>query len=286
MTKVPSDSAEFRGASGGPAPAKGTSPLRLILLLLVFGVALIGLLYDYTVARPAIDKATQTVQDLLQQKIPDPNNDNTVTPEEVQQLLSRKPTRVEQRANCMVEVYSWRAGLPTRTYDLKVVYTDRSFPLLFSAAANDEPEYPAVTESRDQPTAEESKSFKPPRVGGVGAGGETMKRSAKAPPEGQGKPAPKPPADQPPVDEPSVDEPAKEAPPADPTAPPADPATPPADPATPPADPTAPPADPATPPADPATPPADPAAPPADPATPPADPAPAEPAEGSGGGSF
>ena len=263
MTKVPSDSAEFRGASGGPAPAKGTSPLRLILLLLVFGVALIGLLYDYTVARPAIDKATQTVQDLLQQKIPDPNNDNTVTPEEVQQLLSRKPTRVEQRANCMVEVYSWRAGLPTRTYDLKVVYTGRSFP--FSAAANDEPEYPAVTESRDQPPAEESKSFKPPRVGGVGAGGETMKRSANAPPEGQGKPAPKPPADQPPVDEPSVDEPAKEAPPADPTAPPADPATPPADPATPPADP---------------------AAPPADPATPPADPAPAEPAEGSGGGSF
>jgi hypothetical protein len=250
MTKVPLDNAEFRGESGGPAPAKGTSPLRLILLLLVFGVALIGLLYDYTVARPAIDKANQTVQDLLQQKIPDPNNDNTVTPEEVQQLLSRKPTRVEQRANCMVEVYSWRAGLPTRTYDLKVVYTGRKFPLLFSAAANDEPEYPAVTESRDQPTAEESKGFKPPRVGGVGAGGDTMQRSAKSPPEEQGKPAPKPPADQPP------------------------------------ADPATPPADPATPPADPATPPADPATPPADPATPPADPAPAEPAEGSGGGSL
>ncbi len=242
MTKVPMDNAEFRGASGGPAPAKGTSPLRLILLLLVFGVALIGLLYDYTVARPAIDKANQTVQDLLQQKIPDPNNDNTVTPEEVQQLLSRKPTRVEQRANCMVEVYSWRAGLPTRTYDLKVVYTGRKFPLLFSAAANDEPEYPAVTETREQPTAEESKGFKPPRVGGVGAGGDTMQRSAKAPPEGQGKPAPKPPADQPPADQPPADQP-----------PVAEPAK---------------------------------ETPPADPATPPADPAPAEPAEGSGGGSL
>ena len=112
MTNVQPDNAELRGSPSGPWPAKSTSSLRLVLLLLVFGVALIGLLYDYTVARPAIDRANQVVQDLLLQKIPDPNNDNTVTCDEVQQLLGREPTRVEQKANYMVEVYSWRAAFP------------------------------------------------------------------------------------------------------------------------------------------------------------------------------
>ena len=265
MTNVPSDKAELHGSPGSPAPAKGSSPLRLILLLMVFGVALIGLLYDYTIARPGIDNANKTVEAMLRQDPnTDPNNDNTITPEEVQQVLGRKPSRVEQRSNCMVEVYSWRSGLPTRTYDLKVVYTGRKLPLLYSAAANDEPDYPDVAAPREEPTAEEAKSFKPPRVGGVGAGGETMQRSAKAPPDAQGQPTAKPPADQAPADQAPVAEPAKEAPPADPATPPADPATPPADPATPPAEPATPPAEPATPPAEPATPPADPATPPAE----------------------
>jgi hypothetical protein len=271
MTDVPSSQAELGGSPSEPAGAKSASSLRLVLLLIIFGAVLICGLYDYTIARPAVKKANRIVQDLLEQKIPDPNNDNTVTPDEVQQLIGCQPTRVEQKPNYMVEVYSWRAGIPIRTYDLKVVYNGRRLPLLFSAAANSEPEYPANTEVRDQPTEEEAKSFKPPRVGGVSAGGGKMERSAKAPPDGQGKSGPKPPADQPPAGPPSNNEPAKEAPATtDPAAtnPPATepPAATPADaPATPPTNAPAPPAEPAAPPAEPAAPPADPATPPPSP---------------------
>lgn len=244
MTQLPSDHAEFRGSPGGPPSTKGTSPLRLILLLMVFGVALIGLLYDYTIARPGIAKAKDTVEAMLNQDPnTDPNNDNTITPDEVQQVLGRKPSSVEQRSNCLVEVYSWRSGLPTRTYDLKVVYTGRKFPLLYSAAANDEPDYPPITALRDEPTEEEKKNFKPPRVAGASAspGGGGKQRPGQAPPDGQGKRGPKPPADQPATEQPPQEAASQDAAPADPSNmnPPADPA--PADPA--PADPA--PADPA-----------------------------------------
>ena len=47
-----------------PDPAKGTSATRLVILLLIFGVALASLLYDYCVARPGIKKWDRAVQRL------------------------------------------------------------------------------------------------------------------------------------------------------------------------------------------------------------------------------
>ena len=75
-------------------PLRRRKPARCgsSVLLLVFGVALAGLLYDYTIARPAIQKADQTIQGLLEGTIKDPNNDGGVTEAEVQDLLGRQPS--------------------------------------------------------------------------------------------------------------------------------------------------------------------------------------------------
>jgi hypothetical protein len=132
--------AEDRGGSDvASATSKGTSPLRLIILLIIFGTALAGLLYDYTIARPAIQKADNTIQGLLSGSIEDPDGDGTVTANEVQALIGSAPSRVKQLTNGRIEVYSWRSGLPYRTYDLHVVYVGQKMPLLYSASTNAEP---------------------------------------------------------------------------------------------------------------------------------------------------
>jgi hypothetical protein len=220
-----------------PHPAKETSPLRLIVLLLVFGVALVGLLYDYTIARPAIKKADKTIQGLLDGSMKDPSGDGAVTEDEVQSLLGSKPSRVTQLETGKIEVYSWRSGLPYRTYDLYVVYSGQQLPLLHSATTNEEPTGAQLPEKMIVPnnlTDEEIKKLVPLRlsiVGGksAGSGGKTddVGREPKAP-AGE-KTAPdngaaggdqgtQPPTEEPkteestPTAEPAKEEPAKEEP--------------------------------------------------------------------------
>ena len=155
---------EQGGSRTTTSPAKDTNPLRLVLLLLLFGLALAGLLYDYTIARPNIQKADRTIQGLLDGSIEDPNSDHTVTPDEVQLMLGIQPSRVEPLSNGMIEIYSWPSGLPFRTYDLHVVYAGKQLPLLHSATTNTEPEedqLPAVTIIPDKMAKQQSKDFQP-----------------------------------------------------------------------------------------------------------------------------
>jgi hypothetical protein len=199
------------------------------LLLLLFGLALAGLLYDYTIARPSIQKADRTIQGLLDGSIEDPNNDDTVTPDEVQLMLGSQPSRVEPLSNGTIEVYSWRSGLPYRTYDLYVVYSGKQLPLLHSATVNTKPEgaqLPAVTIVPPRMTEEQIKNFVPPQAEVVGPGmGQAAKkksRGEKRSPDGDTakeqppttEPAPTEPAQEPPpTTEPAPAEPAKEPPP-------------------------------------------------------------------------
>jgi len=76
MSDVPPSTEEKRPDTV-PRAANETNPLRLILLLLVFGVALAGLLWDYTIARPTYQKAVQTVNDLLDGTMKDPSGDGS-----------------------------------------------------------------------------------------------------------------------------------------------------------------------------------------------------------------
>jgi hypothetical protein len=227
-----------------PHPAKETSPLRLIVLLLVFGVALACLLYDYTIARPAIKKALISIQGLLEGSIKDPSGDGAVTEDEVQSLLGSKPSRVTQLETGKIEVYSWRSGLPYRTYDLYVVYSGQKLPLLHSATTNEEPtgdQLPEnavilnkVTEGDLKSSAPGKKSISPPppmsvSAPGVGPEGNMTKMNGEAKAPAGEKAAPdngaaggdqgtQPPTEEPktaepaPTTEPAKEEPAKEEP--------------------------------------------------------------------------
>ena len=176
MSDVQSTPENPEVADGSTGQQKGTNPLRLIILLSVFGVALAGLLYDYCIARPGIKKADKMLQGLLDGSIKDPNQDGTVTDQEVQTLIGRAPSNPDFRKlpNGKIEVYSWRSGLPYRTYDLFVVYTGRKMPLLYSASANQEPgadQLPPMTSPVKPMTQEELDEFVPltPMGGGFGA---------------------------------------------------------------------------------------------------------------------
>ena len=181
MSDISSAPAE-RNTPAAPPPAKETNPQRLILLLLVFGVALAGLLYDYTIARPALQQADQTMQGLLEGTIKDPNNDGGVTESEVQELLGRAPSSVTLLDSGKMETYSWRSGLPFRTYSLYVVYSGKRLPLLYSASTNEVPtgsQLPATAAPLKQLTEEDIRNFVPPQPTGVGAPGAAADRAQK-----------------------------------------------------------------------------------------------------------
>jgi hypothetical protein len=185
MSNDPSSIAETGGEPAEPKPtaAEGANPLRLIVLLLVFGIALAGLLYDYTVARPAIKKANQDVQGCFTGTTPDPDEDGTFTDDEVQDILQRKPWKIENLENGKIEIYKWRSGLPFRPYKLWVVYSGRQVPLLHFASTSEpnESELPSSTRMTE-PTDEALENFQPvnPSAGpGEGPGGKAAKGGKK-----------------------------------------------------------------------------------------------------------
>ena len=218
MTDLPSTAEEQSGAPATPRPAEGTNPLRLVVLLLVFGVALAGLLYDYTIARPNIHKADQVIQGLLDGTLKDPNNDGTVTAGEVQLMIGDTPSRVQQLSGGMIEIYSWRSGLPFRTYDLYVVYSGRRMPLLHAATVNTEPQgdqLPGGTIVPVEIGTGQIDNPPPPPVAGVGGPGDGAagEKETQAVNRAPGVDAAEEPAkEQPPATEPAPSEPAPEPP--------------------------------------------------------------------------
>jgi hypothetical protein len=150
-------------------PAKGTSPVRLILLLSIFGIALAGLLYDYCVARPASAAAYEKVLAMLEDE---ERIDLSITPDKVQKEIGEEPSSVEELENGLIEVYSWRSGMPIRKYNLYVVYSGRQMPLLFSASQNARPDSlpPKNTPAREM-SEEELDQDRTPMAAGAGGGG-------------------------------------------------------------------------------------------------------------------
>ena len=114
--------------------ARDANLIRLAILLIIFGVALAGLLYDYCVARPAHYRATETIVGLLTGTTADPDGDDAITDDKIQSILGCKPSEVEMLSNGKIEIYSWRSGLPYRHYDLYVVYLGHEMPLLHYAS--------------------------------------------------------------------------------------------------------------------------------------------------------
>lgn len=107
-------------ASNETTSAKPGSRRRNILVA-ILGLLLIGLLYDFAVARPAVEKAYAS----LTKKNDEFNaarRYQAMGEAETWEVLGREPSRTFQDGEMHVEVYSWRSGLPFRTHDLFVVY--------------------------------------------------------------------------------------------------------------------------------------------------------------------
>lgn len=106
--------------SSDTSPAQ-TSNLRRNLLLVVLALLTVGLVYDFAVARPAVEEAYS----VLTKKNAEFNiarRHRAMGVADVRELMGREPSRTFEDRELHVEVYSWRSGLPFRTHDLFVVY--------------------------------------------------------------------------------------------------------------------------------------------------------------------
>ncbi len=104
-----------------PTPRTPRGRLRSTLLVGTLVVLSSGLVYDFTVARPAVeaayDRVSQRNQDFNAERKHQAMRDH-----DIQELLGFPPDRTFEDQGMHVEVYSWRAGLPFRSHDLYCVY--------------------------------------------------------------------------------------------------------------------------------------------------------------------
>tara|TARA_R110002049_G_scaffold72490_6_gene187383 strand:+ start:66300 stop:66950 length:651 start_codon:yes stop_codon:yes gene_type:complete len=105
------------GQQESSTPNQGRRKNYLLMVLTV----MVGMLaYDYRVARPSVDRAYQKIV----QRTTEVNNSpaRSLTNQDVQTLITKSPSRTFMDGQDLVEVYSWRSGLPVRTHDLFAVY--------------------------------------------------------------------------------------------------------------------------------------------------------------------
>lgn len=108
-------------ASQAAAPPSKAARVRrgvlIVCLLMMIGMAA----YDRLVARPAVAAAQQTLQDAAQAQVSKAGRQ--MDEATVREKLGRQPNETHSGDAYFVERYAWRAGLPWRTYDLWVIYT-------------------------------------------------------------------------------------------------------------------------------------------------------------------
>lgn len=109
-------SEDHKGDNSSPAGG-----MRLTVLLGVLILAILALVYDYKVARPAIETAYAQVD-----KMTDQHNRSTlrrpVWNDDVQKILGRAPISVTTHPPYVVETYRFSSGLPFRNHEYYAVY--------------------------------------------------------------------------------------------------------------------------------------------------------------------
>ncbi len=91
--------------------AKGSSKLRLVILIGVLGLAVFALWYDYKVARPAVERAYDQVT-LANNEINNAAEHRRMTSVDVQKVIGRAPDETFVSGDYTVEAYRWSAGMP------------------------------------------------------------------------------------------------------------------------------------------------------------------------------
>lgn len=138
--------AETPEDAGTPAPSAEakTSPVRLIVLLLILAVAGFALYWDRQIARPESEDRVEK----LEQAVIERNSTAAalqLSPEEVAEVIGREASPVRETEKWSMERYRWPAGLPWKSYDIYVVYIKTSDgPRFHTYSYMNEPEEEAM----------------------------------------------------------------------------------------------------------------------------------------------
>jgi hypothetical protein len=168
-----------------PAPPQ-TSPLRLIVLLGLLGLAIGVFVYDYAGARPGVDAAEKKIGDFVdgrnRMSVADGGR---VTPDEIHKLLGMKPTWVDKhdKDQYEVEYYCWWGPVPLfnmRRHYLSIVYVGDE-PRRFSSHYKNEVPPVEALPILEQPSSEPAGPLETPVAESAGGGSSTAKDSEAAP---------------------------------------------------------------------------------------------------------
>ena len=130
------DPAELAGDGEVRSDPKARNPslfrkLRMPVLTAFLLLLLFAAWYDYSIARPAVDEAFDTVTQLHQQHSESAEMP-VMTNEDIQQAVGALPAYTITKHDYQIEVYAWTAGLPFRSHDLYVVYHGEGDDLRFA----------------------------------------------------------------------------------------------------------------------------------------------------------
>ena len=95
---------------------------RQTILLVVLGLFIIAIVYDYKVARPAVDAAYDNL--LAEYNRANASSTDFLSPGEVHEILNKTPASKFADGDDEVEVFAWQSGVPLRPHKLYVAYGD------------------------------------------------------------------------------------------------------------------------------------------------------------------
>lgn len=133
---------------------------RQLVLIAILAIMLGALYWDRKVARPNSEAKKEELDQLASARLA--TSDPQLSREEVAEALGRKPSNSREKDGYIIEKFSWRGGLPWRTYDVNVVYskTKDGGGRYYASFYNEEPEdaqlatAPADAEGGDSPPLE------------------------------------------------------------------------------------------------------------------------------------
>lgn len=108
-------SAEPQSHDAEKPKKRAASKVRTGILIVVLLVALAAAGYEFAIARPQWQSASETLGDWAEQALPK-------TIEDAHKELGKQPSETRTTDEFIMEKYEWRSGLVFRTHKLYVTY--------------------------------------------------------------------------------------------------------------------------------------------------------------------
>ena len=103
------------------ASSVSVARIRQVVLLIILALAVVALIFEFTVVRPKVFAAWDAVSELIETNYANPGQ-VTNTDKNVQEKIGRAPSRTTSKENRHVEIYEFRRGIPILVYAFRVEY--------------------------------------------------------------------------------------------------------------------------------------------------------------------